>query len=121
MWPKTACDAIVAPETTSLNDSECAGTEGAVCGFSEGNCDGGVPRLVCVIGCASDGDCPAAQACGPDEHCQRRPCGACDGNFICGGEGTCVRAAYQRDGACPATGACVNGLCHEQLGTCVSG
>jgi hypothetical protein len=114
-----ACYDIVAPETACLNDPDCGGTAGAVCGFVERTCDGGVPRLVCVLGCASDADCPPTQSCGPDGHCGQKPCGACDANFICGGEGSCVRAACQEDADCPAKGLCVNGLCHERLGACV--
>jgi hypothetical protein len=76
----------------------------------------------CVPGCASDDQCATGLACGADHHCAPRACSptgpmACPVNFTCAPDGHCARTPCSSDADC--SGACVEGACYDQPGTCV--
>lgn len=118
-----ACYAPVEPITACVNDPDCGGTpaDPHICTYLDVSCAGG-PGFACAKGCDASTVCPEGQKCGPDHHCQKVPCGGggngCDVDFLCSGEGHCVRSACKLDADC-AEGRCVLGLCHDDFGVCL--
>lgn len=127
-------------------DSECA--SGSSGGFEDATasrmiCERVAPEdcacnpdiSICKPACQESSDCKEGQTCDPDGHCTATPCSpndasarACPRNFECESHrvacevdeacDTCQRIACDQDSECAPSGACVNGACHADLGTC---
>ena len=75
--------------------------------------------MICVVGCRTNADCSSGQACNPSHSCQNTCVagdGKCPANFSCGASGFCQQNSCTSDSEC--SGFCVNGWCHQTLGTC---
>lgn len=88
---------------------------------SDADCAIGVCSFgVCAPGCSAEAPCPnPLTTCGAAQRCEPLSCqgaSACPTNASCL-QGVCARRSCATDGDCDA-GGCVNGLCHETLGSC---
>jgi hypothetical protein len=75
----------------------------------------------CVPGCVADADCPAAQVCKEDHHCESRRCTSdsdCPDQFSCQ-QSRCARRVCADDVECKG-GYCVKHGCYERFGTCAA-
>jgi len=75
--------------------------------------------MICVVGCRTNADCSSGQACNPSHSCQNTCVaggGTCPANYSCGASGFCQQNSCTSDSEC--SGFCVNGWCHQTLGTC---
>ncbi|HEY2405181.1 MAG TPA: hypothetical protein VGI10_04220 [Polyangiaceae bacterium] len=100
----------------------CVGTSCAECSV-EADCAVGVcSQNQCVPGCSVQNPCrdPLLQCSDVEQRCVGIPCSAsspCPKNGTCNG-GSCTRTACAADTDC--SGFCVNQLCQDALGTCVT-
>ena len=88
------------------SDTDCAT---GICSFG-----------VCVPGCSAQQPCASPlTTCGAAQRCEPLSCqggSTCPTNASCL-QGVCTRRPCANDDGCDA-GGCVNGLCHDTLGTC---
>jgi hypothetical protein len=102
-----------------LSDDDCSATgANLVCEVPACTCEG---EKSCLAGC-TDASCPLGESCGEDHRCRPRACdsqGDCPEFFVCSAGGTCARKPCDVDGDCEG-GACVNGGCYVQAGTCTA-
>lgn len=115
------CGACMEPEVTCESDDDCVGADGrpSICDWSRISDCLCSAAMICRPGCGSDGDCGPGEACGDDARCRPKACdGAtdCPAAFDCV-DGSCTRRSCTSDRECPG-GHCVNGGCHDALGTC---
>ena len=104
--PHCAWVGMVAKCFACASDADCA----------TGICSGGA----CAPGCSAEAPCPSAlTSCGALQRCEPLRCqggSACPTNAACL-QGVCARRTCANDRECDS-GGCVNGLCHETLGSC---
>jgi hypothetical protein len=119
---KLPCGMCFEPENTCAADPDCP--EGTVCELVTGGCTC-YAATQCVPACnlPASTACPVGQACADSGRCVDQPCSAdadCPWLFACVGvqAPVCARKACFLDDECGG-GRCVEGACHEQLGSCV--
>jgi hypothetical protein len=133
---RTQADCMESEQCEPHGSVQCGGATGCELGGSECADDpacGGTPespqicvpdpccaQSFCQPGCLVDGDCPLAQACGPDGRCAAASCDAampCPANFGCMAN-FCAPLTCTSDDEC--VDHCVNGLCSAYFGTCMA-
>lgn len=106
--PSGRCHAVVDPCSPDGIGSECRPP------CSDGGCGEG---FVCGAGGACEAiACDEGWSCEPQQACD--PVLAQSGPVHARAHG-CVAIACSSDGECPGGGACVNGVCQDDVGSCV--
>lgn len=116
------CGMCFEPENTCASDPDCP--EGAVCELVTDGCLC-YAATECVPACnlPASTACALGQVCADSGHCVDKPCSVdadCPAFFACkeGAAPVCGRKTCFVDDECGG-GRCVEGACHDQLGSCL--
>lgn len=118
-----ACGTCVPPIATCVTSADCTAPD--VCVFFTPPCSCGGPASECRPSCVTAG-CPADEMCdGETGACVPR---SCTSGYTCPSHTTCMESKSQDEHGCVrdncstdadcGCGACVEGLCYDDFGTC---